>query len=87
MGGNAVCTQHDLFNLRGVGQHGQHHVAGLADFRVGGGLGPGGYDLVHAGLVQIADREVIARLEQVLRHGLAHNTKTDQSDFHNTFPP
>ena len=24
VGGNAVCTQHDLFDLRGVGQHGQH---------------------------------------------------------------
>ena len=87
VGGHAVLPQHDSLYLGAVGHHGQHHVAGLADLCVGGGLGPGGYDLVHAGLVQIADREVIARLEQVLRHGLAHNTKTDQSDFHNTFPP
>ena len=42
MGGNAVCTQHDLFDLRGVGQHGQHKITGGADGGLVGYFGAAG---------------------------------------------
>ena len=45
MGGNAVCTQHDLFNLRGVGQHGQHKITGGADGGLVGYFGAAGFQL------------------------------------------
>ena len=85
MGGHAVLAQHDFLDLGGVGQHGQHHVAGLADLRLGGAGGAGGHDLGHVGLVAVVDDQLVAGFQKILCHGLAHDAQTDQTDFHNCY--
>ena len=85
VGGHAVLAQHDGLHLGAVGDHGHHQVAGLADLVVGGGLGAAGDDLVHGGLIQVVDSQVIAGLQHILGHGLAHDAQSDQSDLHKKF--
>src|SRR5699024_7317694 len=88
VGGHAVLPQHDLLDLGGVGQHGQHHVAACANLRLGGGGGAGGNHFVHSCLIQITDQQVgVACFKQIFSHGLAHNAQTDQTDFHMQKPP
>ena len=82
MGGNAVCTQHDLFDLRGVGQHGQHKVTGRADGGLVGYFGAAGFQFRCGGGGVAVHRNVIAGFEQVFGHGAAHNAKTDKTNFH-----
>ena len=43
----------------------------------GGGLGP----------VDLSDREVVARLEQVERHGAAHDAQADETHLHDAAFP
>ena len=87
VGGNAVCTQHDLFNLRGVGQHGQHKITGGADGGLVGYFGTAGFQLSCGGGGVAVHRNVIAGFEQVFGHGAAHNAKTDKTNFHTITRP
>ena len=83
MGGNTICAQHDLLDLRGVGQHGNDHIALLANLLLGGCGGTAGRQFLHRGGGTVIDQQVrVACLQQVLCHRLAHNTQTDKSDFH-----
>ncbi|MPM71775.1 hypothetical protein SDC9_118746 [bioreactor metagenome] len=83
MGGHAALAQHNGLDLGAVGEHGEHDVAALANLRIGGGLGARRDNLLHGGLVQVADEQVgEAALKDVFGHGLTHDAKTDQSDFH-----
>lgn len=87
VGGNAVCTQHDLFDLRGVGQHGQYKVTGGADGGLVGYFGAAGFQLSCGGGGVAVHRNVIAGFEQVFGHGAAHNAKTDKTNFHTITRP
>ena len=87
VGGNAVCTQHDLFDLRGVGQHGQHKVTGGADGGLVGHFGTAGFQLRCGGGGVAVHRNVIAGFEQVFGHGAAHDAKTDKTNFHTITRP
>lgn len=87
VGGNAVCTQHDLFNLRGVGQHGQHKITGGADGGLVGYFGTAGFQLSCGGGGVAVHRNVIAGFEQVFGHGAAHDAKTDKTNFHTITRP
>ena len=81
-------SQHDALDMGGVGQHGQHDIALLADLLIGGSLCAAGHNLVHSSLVEVADQQIgVTLLQNVLCHGLAHDTQTDQTDFHKTVPP
>ena len=69
MGSDAVFAEHDLPDLRAVGEHREHHVALLADLRVGRSL-CAGLDQLGSGSVRAGYGQVITRLEQI------HNAST-----------
>jgi hypothetical protein len=49
----------------------------------GSSLSSATYNLFNSSLVQIADEKVcISSLEKVLCHGLTHDSKSDETDFH-----
>ena len=55
---NAVCTQHNSLDVRGVGKHGQNDVAGLADLLVCGLLSTAGDDIIYCRLIQITYEQI-----------------------------
>ena len=89
-GSAGLCPlQHAVFaadhglHVGGVGQHGDDDSAALGH-RLGGRsrLCTRGHHVVDIFLHHIEDRELVARLHEVLRHGLAHDTQPDKADFH-----
>jgi len=55
----------------------------LRDFpRRGGRLGAGGDQLLDGRAVDVADDDFMSCLEQVLAHGLAHDSESDESNLH-----
>ena len=48
-------------------------------------MGPAGRQLVHGSPAAVMDPHLVARLQQILCHGLAHDAQTDKSNFHNNF--
>ncbi len=86
--GNTVFAQHNALYMRGVRQHGQNNIAALADLFVGSGLGASRYDLFDSSGIQIADQQVgVAALQDIFRHRFAHDSKTNQTNFHSCLPP
>ena len=84
--GQLVVLQHDGLDVRAVGQHGDHQIHAL------GSLGGAGANLRTCSLhffqgtgIAVKHTQLIARLQQVLRHGLAHDAQTDKCNFHCRF--
>ena len=86
VGSHAVCAQHHFLDLRRVGQHGDDHITLLSDLLLGGALCTGGLQLLHRSLAAVVHQQVgVARLQQILCHGLTHDAQTNKTDFHNRF--
>ena len=83
VGSYAVLAQHDFLHLRGVGQHGDDHVALLADLLLRSTLRTGRFQLLHGSLTTVVDQQVgIARLQQIFCHRFAHDAQTDKTNSH-----
>ena len=87
-GDQAVLALGDRLHLGRAGHRGQHDVDRFGHGARAVGPGRAGGDLGRRlGLVDLGDREVVARLEQVERHGAAHDAQADESHLHvATFP-
>ena len=80
---HAVLPQYRLLHVRRIGQHGDDelvprgHVLGRRARR------RAGFDqLRHRRFDNVVDDELVARLEEVLRHGLAHDAQSYEADVH-----
>ena len=86
IGGDTILAQHDLPDLRGVGQHGDHHIAAFADFFGGRGNGTVLDTDVDSSLAAVPHQDMFIPFpNQVVYHGLAHDPKTDESNRHSMF--
>ena len=86
MGNYAVFAQHHLFDLRGVGQHGDDHIALCADLLLRCTLCTDSFQLLYRSLTAVIYQQVsVACLQQIFCHGLAHDAKTNKTDLHFIF--
>ena len=86
VGNYAVFAQHHLFDLRGVGQHSDDHIALCADLLLRCTLCTDSFQLLYRSLTAVIYQQVsVACLQQVLCHRFAHDAQTDKSNFHNNF--
>ena len=75
--------QHDFLYLGPVGQHGNNDLGVLRQLLPGSGVGAAGCQLLYRRLAPVVYPQLMACLQQVLCHRLAHNTQSDKTDFHN----
>ena len=79
--------QHDLLDLRPVGQHGDDDFGIFRQLLTGDGMGAVLRQLLHGSLAAVVYPDLMACFQKVSDHRLAHDTKTNKSDFHVTLPP
>ncbi len=78
---DAVCARDDLFDSGRVGEHGDDNI-GLGG-ELGGGRGGACAvrdELLYCVLTAVVDEERIAGAEEMLRHGFAHESESDEAD-------
>ena len=79
----ALRTAPDFFDIIRVAHHRDHRVdaLGCLSWR-SGPLGAEREEVICLGLRAGVDRDLMARLEQVSHHALAHHSRADERDFH-----
>jgi hypothetical protein len=82
-GCDAVCSERDRFDGRGVRYDNNRHVARSGHFGRGNGCASAqirkGRHLLAAPRI---NRERVSALEEIARHGCSHSAQTDEADFH-----
>ena len=83
---HTVAAKHNLLDLRSVGEHGDDHITVLGQLLPGAGMCTAGSQLIHCSSAAVIYPQLIASLQQIFCHGLAHDSQTDHSDFHKNTP-
>ena len=86
---SAVLAEQGFLDVGGIGNHGDEDVHLLGHVRIGlRSSRAHGDQLFHRRLGElVGNNQLIAGLDQVLCHGLAHDAQADKSNFHFCFPP
>ena len=86
---SSTCGESNLFDVRRVGEHGDHDVTLLRDFGdAAGGRGAQLKERRDFGLIDVEHRHFEALAQQVARHGCSHHTEPDVADlYHCAVPP
>ena len=84
--GHAALAEHGCAHVRGIGHHGDDDIALRGDVRIALAAGcTAGDDVIERFLrKRVERRHCVARLQQILAHGSAHDAKTDKTNFIHT---
>ena len=72
--------------MRAVWQHGDDCIHVLHGVTGAGAYGRAcGFHFIQGRLIDIEHKQLMASFNQIQRQGLAHDSQTDECDFHNEF--